>query len=355
MVPEVHDADAVTRYTDGDLADLRAFQARMYGADSRLLDPARIDWLFARNPFRPDDGPAIWICRRGGKVVGTEAGIPFDLIVGEDHYRGSWGVELMVDPEWRGRGLGPSLSEAHRQSCHVAGSLSVSDAAHRSLLRRRAADLGEVPTYLRLVQASQILGWEEAPRPLRYLALLAIAPALWFLDGAGHIRNRHTDFLSVEAFDQRADILWQKISAAYPVLSRRDASWLRWRFDEGPDRGDYLRYYALHRQRLFGYFVLRRTTWRGRTALAISDYLAAPGDVARLLACSVRVARQMGAAAVICNTLNVRAVGALRSTGFFRRRDQGTRFLIYTSDESLERVVGDPANWFVTSADSDLD
>jgi len=356
MIPDFRDeADGVRRYCNGDLAELRAFQARMHGAHSLLLDPARADWLFSRNPLRPDDGPAIWICRRGDRVVGTEAGIPFDLIVHGETCRGSWAVELMVDPEWRGRGVGPALSEAHRQSCRVSCGLSVSDAAHRSLLRRRSTDMGDVPMFLRLVDPRRVLRWEGAPRPVRYVAFPLIAPTLWLLDRMGRIGDKRTDLHPVDRFDQRADILWQKVSTLYPVISRRDAAWLRWRFDESPSRDEYRRYYVLHRERLIGYLVLRQTLWSGYMALAIVDYLAAPRDLARLLACSVDVARRLGAAAVLCNTLNVQAEAALRSSGFFRRRNQSVRFLTYTSDEPLGRVVHNRSKWFITSADSDLD
>ncbi|HUY22060.1 MAG TPA: GNAT family N-acetyltransferase [Acidimicrobiales bacterium] len=356
MSPEVPDeADGVSRCTEDDLGELRAFQAHMYEAGSRVLDHSRADWLFSRHPLRPDEGLTIWVCRRGGQIVGTEAGIPFDLTVEDGRCRGSWAVELMVDPEWRGSGIGPALSEAHRRSCLVSAGLSVSHAAYRSLLRRRSTDMGRVPMYLRLLDPRAILRWEGAPMLVRYLALPLIAPALWLLGGVDRIRNARTDLLSISAFDQRADVLWQEVSVLYRAISHRDAPWLRWRFDDCPHRSEYLRYYVLHRERLIGYLVLRWTTWSGRPVLALVDYLAAPGDVARLLSSSLRVARALGATAVLCNTLNVQAENAFRTSGFFQRRNQGIRFLAYTSDESLKPVILNPSDWFITSADSDLD
>lgn len=347
--------DGVSRCAEDDLADLRAFKARMHGASSRLLDQARADWLFSRNPFHTGDLPTIWICRRHGKVVGTEAGIPFDLNVDGRHCRGSWAVELVVDPEWRGRGVGAALSEAHRKSCEVSGFLNVSPSGHRLLVRRASTDIGHIPMYFRLVEARRILHWEGVPRPVRLVALPLVAPVLWLSAVAENMRGKRTQLVPIETFDQRADSLWHKVARLYPVISRRDAIWLRWRFDECPDRDQYLRYYVFHRQRLVGYLVLRRTTWNGCEALSIVDYLAAPRDMSRLLASGVRVARQLGAAALLCNTLNPRARTALRLHGFLRRRNQSIRFFAFTSDEPLLRHVQNPANWLVTSADSDLD
>jgi len=351
----LEEVEGVLRCSEHDLADLRAFQAQMYGSGSRLLDQERADWLFSRHPFRRSDEPTVWICRRGGKVVGTEAGIPFDLVVGDAHYRGSWAVELVVDPEWRGHGVGAALSEAHRDSCQVSGFLNVSPSGHRLLVRRRSSDIGHIPMYLRLVDTKRVLRWEGVPRAVRLLVLPLVAPGLRLLDTAGGIRNGRTELVPVDAFDERSDTLWQNVSRLYPAISRRDATWLRWRFDECPDRHQYLRYYVRHRGRLIGYLVLRRTEWNGCAALSIVDYLAAPGDVSRLLAAGVRIARQLDAAVLLCNTLNQRARGALRLSGFFRRRNQSIRFFAYTGDESLLRDIQDPTKWFVTSADSDLD
>jgi len=206
-----------------------------------------------------------------------------------------------------------------------------------------------------LVDAKRVLRWKGVPRAVRLLAFPLVAPALWLLDTTGGIRNGRTELVPVDAFDQRSDTLWQNVSRLYPAISRRDATWLRWRFDECPDRHQYLRYYVRYRGRLIGYLVLRRTEWNGCAALSIVDYLAAPGDVSRLLAAGVRIARHLDAAVLLCNTLNLQARGAMRRNGFFRRRNQSIRFFAYTGDESLLRDIQNPMKWFVTSADSDLD
>jgi len=354
-VEDVDEAEGVSRCTVDDLVELRTFRAANYEASNRVHDQVRADWLFLRHPSRPDDRPTIWVCRRDAHIVGTLASIPFDVKVEDRYHRGSWGVDLMVDPQWRGAGIAPALTEARRRSCCVSAGLSISDGAHRSALRRRSTDMGDVPKFLRLVDPTAILHWEGAPRPVRLLALPLVTPALWLLDQVDRARTRHVDLVHVDTFDERVDALWEAESARYGVISRRDSSWLKWRFDECPDRGAYRRYYLLHRQHLFGYLVVRRTTWSGHPALAVIDYFARPDDTARLLSASLRVARELGAVAVLCDTLNAQARTAFRNGGFFRRRNQGIRFLAYTTDERLKPVVLDPGNWFITAADSDLD
>lgn len=349
-----HDGDAAPRCSEADLDDLRTFQRRMYGPESRLLDPERTDWLFLHHPLRSPDGPALWISRRDGDIVGTEGGVPFTLVVEGEELRGSWAVELMVDPAWRGTEVAPSLSEAHRGSCQVAAFLSVSDSGHRMLLRRGSTDLGRLPLYLRPLHARSLLRSEGA-MTARSLVLAVTALAFRSFDLVLAVRSRGTQAVAVDAFDQRSDEIWQRVSGGYPVISRRDAQWLHWRFDECPDPGAYLRFYVEHRKRLIGHLVLRRVPWNGRSAVAIVDYLAAPNDLGRLLGCATRLGRRLGAPVVLCTTLNARARHALRSNGFLRRHQEGVRFLVHTDEVDLRPLLADPERWFVTSADSDME
>ena len=106
-VPDRYRA-GIIRCTPADADDLRAFQLRTFESGSREVDAARTAWLFDRNPCRTADGTRdIYVCRRDGEIVGQQAEIPFDLRVGGRDRRAAWTVDLMVDDEWRLRGVGP--------------------------------------------------------------------------------------------------------------------------------------------------------------------------------------------------------------------------------------------------------
>jgi GNAT superfamily N-acetyltransferase len=348
--------DGVALCRDEEIPELREFQRRMYGDEHRLLDPARFDWLFFRHPYRSGVGPAVWICRRDGKIVGTQGGLPIELQVCGERHRAFWGIELMVDAPWRGHGVGPALTTVLRKVSKAACGLSVSDAARRSLVRMGSTDMGTMPMYFRLIDASGYSTWTGAANPRFARARFLVFPSLWLLDRISNLRSKGVELLSIDAFDERADTIWQSVAPSYRVISHRGAAWLRWRFDESPERLDYRRYYAVRRQKLIGYVVLRPTTWNGAPALSIVDYLARPCDMAATLACAVRVARHDRVTALLCNTLNAQATRAMLSVGFLRRRNQGFQILMYTPDnDSAGQALRDPANWFLTSADSDID
>src|SRR5437870_13495813 len=88
----------ITRYEPRDAAELAEFQRRQFGPDSRQVDRSRFEWLFEQNPCRSPEGPGLWLCRRGGVVVGQQGEIPFDLLVGDVVHRAAWALGLMVVP-----------------------------------------------------------------------------------------------------------------------------------------------------------------------------------------------------------------------------------------------------------------
>jgi GNAT superfamily N-acetyltransferase len=346
----------VSRCREEDIAALRDFQAQMYGEQHWLLDQARFEWLFVRHPYRSGQGPAIWICRRHGQIVGTEAGIPFALHVGGERYEAFWGIELMVAQPWRGQGVGPAVSKALRSASKAACGLSLSGGARRLLVRTGSTDMGTMPMYVRLTDARGYGKSQRAAHPVWAAIVPVVRPALWLLDRICDVRSRELELLPVDAFDSRADVIWRRASPSYRILSRRDTAWLQWRFDDSPDRLDYRRFYVVHDHELVGYVVLRRTIWSNTPALAIVDYLIPPHHIAATLARVTRIARAEHVSVLLCNTLNPRARRPLRSVGFLRRRNQGFQFVVYTpDDDGVTQLMRNPSQWFLTSADSDIE
>ncbi|HEX8802810.1 MAG TPA: hypothetical protein VF743_01415, partial [Acidimicrobiales bacterium] len=163
----------------------------------------------------------------------------------------------------------------------------------------------------------------------------------------------------VDRFDDRTDEVWAAASPDYPVVAVRDAAVTRWRLDDRPDADRLRRFYLERRGRTIGYVAVRPTTWSGERAAVVVDYLAPVRWVAPLLTLTAIRSRRDGAVALTCKTLNRGADRSLRAAGFLRR-DRGTdpaiRFMFRCVEgEARSRLVDDPANWLITSADSDLE
>jgi hypothetical protein len=327
------------------------------GADAPIVDPARSAWLYQRNPSGDRTDPTIWICRRNGSIVGSEAAIPFDLKVGKAQRRAHWAVNVFVDPEWRGTGVAHELTLA-RQAYSMSCGLGLSNDGLRHALRHDTSLVGTMHMFVHPVDLRSVLDPATATRPWLELAspLVRVAGSARALLG-GLCRARATT-VSIDRFDDRADAIWREASPHYSVISRRDAEWLRWRFDDAPHAQSYARYYVLRGERPVGYFVLHASGWRGLSAHTIVDYLSRPGDLAALFASAATAARGLGGEVLVCETLNAHAGAPLRAAGYLRVRttpDVAELTVHTNSDDSWRDHLCVLANWFVTRADSDVD
>lgn len=359
-VPERFKA-GITRFQPGDASEaeeLAAWWLEAFG--SGWLAPDRNAWLYEQNPCLGTDGPGPWLCRRGGKIVGQQGEVPFELQVGHDIRPAVWAVDLHVDDAWRLRGVGPGLIATLLERNPIVCMVDLSEEGYAAFTGAGCADLDTVPAYRRPLDARRALAMEGAPAALRRFAPI-LGPALRLADGlaAAGTRLSGARLVPVDRLDERVDEVWAASRSAYPVLARRDLAALAWRIDQRPDRDHLRRYYLLRRGRAVGYVVLRPTTSSGQPAVVVVDYLAPPRWVAPLLLAAGRVARRQGAVALAVKTRNQRADRALRSAGFIRRardHDRELRLLVHcTEDEHIDALVGEAGAWFLTSTDSNLE
>lgn len=352
--------NGISACTDDDLEDLRDFQARTYGPKSRQVVPKRAEWLFFDNPHRPAIYPALWIYRRDDEIVATRAFIYFFLKVGDSLCLARWGVDLMADPRVRGTGISYDVGTAARQrgdgvGVRVGCALGLSEDGYRVSTNRGMRDLGVTPFYLWIVDSRRFAQRLARSKIMESIARPLLLSFTFLSRQLCEVRSRGVDLVPIEEFDPRADELWEEASRSYQVIGRRDLGWLRWRFDQGPRRDHYRRYYLMESGRVVGYLVFRSIKWNDQPALAVVDYLAASDHLAALFACATVVARRDGVVVLLCRTLNSSGGLALRTLGYFRRQG-GHRLLVRVSDEDpISTAVRDFSAWFLTAADSDLD
>ncbi|KAA0676332.1 GNAT family N-acetyltransferase [Roseomonas genomospecies 6] len=351
----------VERFMSEDRVALESFQRDHFGADSPLLDDTHFHWLFEEPPTPDPEGVQLWVCKRNGGIVGQQAGIPFALKVGERVRRASWAIDLMVAPEWRLRGVGPGLSETHAAAGEVSVSLSMTDAAYKSYKRAGWLDLGNVPTYLRVIDPPRCLRVSPYDGGLARLVARLGKPAMGAASVLGHAAARTfgARLVEVDSFDERMDGLWEAAAPQHLCAARRDHAFLQWRFDKIPNAARHRRFLVTRRDTVMAYVVLRVDRWRGESVGVVCDYLARPGWLMPAFSLLVERARRERMAALVCRTLNAQAARPLSMMGFLCLKNglrQPTRMMARPAADrqDLTPLVGDPRNWFVTAADSDM-
>jgi GNAT superfamily N-acetyltransferase len=339
-----------------------AFQARLFGSDARQADRAWIRWA-AQNPEIESGAPPVLISRRDGAIVGSQSSVPFRLREGGAIVPASWAIDLMVEPTWRLRGVGPALTGTLTSRHGLVAVLGVSDAAYRTFLRSGWRDLGELPIYIHPRDVS----WSARQAGLRGVKRIAASaltrPALTLARLASGVLARATraDLQPVPRFDPRVDEVWDAVD--YPVIAARDFRALSWRFDAAPNADRCTRYYLVQRGRVRGYAVTRVEPVRGRPALVIVDFLASPRWILPLLARVAALPEARDAGAVICEALIPGMDHALAAAGFLRIGAGGGaivpetgvkfRIMVHQGDRP-ERAAFDRRRWFITTGDSDV-
>src|SRR4051812_97663 len=194
-----------------------AFQARLFGRNARQADPAWIQWA-ATNPEVRSQEPPVLICRRDGAIVGSQSSVPFRLREEGAIVPACWAIDLMVEPAWRLRGVGPALTGTLTARRGLVAGLGISDAAYRAFLRSGWRDLGELPIYIH----PRDITWSAAQAGLRGGKRIAVSalmrPALVLASLASRLlaRAMGADLEAVPRFDERVGDVWASID--YPVI-----------------------------------------------------------------------------------------------------------------------------------------
>jgi GNAT superfamily N-acetyltransferase len=346
----------------------RVVEMRLRRASGRFPhdDPDYFTWAYLANPHKMTGSAEAWLALRDGRIVGQQCGLPCQLQIDESSYLASWAVDLYVEPEWRMRGVGPDLSQAHRATCDVAIGANVSDSAYRFYLRSGWLDIGKLQCFARIVDYSRLAkllfsgngALAFTMRALCSTAHLAREARLKAAAALDSVEDRRSSVHAreVRCFDNRVEQLWNSVRRSYAVVVRRDLKYLRWRFDDAPRHAQYRRLYMIRRETMVGYAVLRMGTLHGLPVGIIVDYFSAPEHYNSLLRQCLAAIREGGAVAALCPTLNAAIETPLRRLGFMRFDPLGKqRLLTYSRLERVRATIADRKNWFVTLGDGDTE
>jgi hypothetical protein len=353
----------IGRYNRDEIDALLAFRIANYGSDALRARRGYVNWLYGGDDDDSAERGSLFVCRSGGRIVGTQGLARVDLKAGEETVRAAWVIDFAVRSEAvHGlgvglRGVGRGIALVARRDAGVRLAIDVTRSA--TVLGERAGwhPICTVPLWVRPLDVAGLLRARAAPRVLiagadaGQLALAGIDRyAAW------RARRHGIELVPTDAFDERADDVWSGAASHYPVVCRRDRRFLSWRFDRCVRPERYTRYWLMRAGRPVGYAVLRVEDVRGIRATSIIDYFCEPALAPLLLKCCLDVSREAGAMAVYCLHLTPRADRLFRPLGFLRRSSSWP-FIAQTSNATMtvQRLVGTATNWFVTSADSNVE
>jgi GNAT superfamily N-acetyltransferase len=303
------------------------------------LDPLqRMAWMYEANP----EGRAItWLAidDATGAIAGATSYFPFAMTIDGARVRGALGGDGYVRPAFRRRGIASALHAAARADMPALGievMYGAPTGANVSPLRAGGSRaLGDVVRYFRPLRGSAFGVTGVGDR----LAARVLAP-----------RDGEERLDPIEAGDPRVDDVWARTATELPIAAVRDARFYTWRFVESP-AGAQRAYAIVDGERTIAACALEQLGPRMR----IVDLVAPAADWPRALAAIERHAEAAG-----CDAVEIKLMRAdARRRGMWRYgfvpRETKPFLCVLPPGSTRGRSLHDPARWFYTGADSDID
>jgi GNAT superfamily N-acetyltransferase len=317
-----------------DLAEIQEFLSHTYGPDSIQALPGRCRWLYFENPL----GLHVSLCRASGTIVAVCGHLPQTVRVGGREILAGFGIDFMVAPPWRRKGIGRRFLEMRLERFALCLSIGQSD---------------EMSTLYRSVEACDL-----GPFHMGYFRRRpAIAGGIkstirnWAIWGQGHrgVRPSHDTSLKPCGFpiataystDRYANGDTAGNSSSFPP-----AQWLVWRF-ESTIYQDYICLEIKDGERITGYAVCREDD-RG---IHLIQLLCSHSDRAKVLAALARLL-PFSETRILYHGNDMHQ--ACRKAGYLSR-PHGARLVAMTADPELQStLVPGVIDLSAGAADADL-
>lgn len=297
---------------------------------------SRWRWLYESNP----GGPAItWLAiAASGEVAGCTSFFPFRLRLDDREVRGALGGDGYVRPAFRRKGVGALLHDASRRAMPThdiacmygaPGAMNVTPLKHGG-----SRETGTVVRWARPLRGSAlpVPAWLHSP-----------LSRLLGVQSRAHLDKATTN-------DPRIDSVWHATRNHLRLTAVRDAAFYTWRFDEAPAQRQ-TSYVILDNNRPIGACALEPLR-DGRT-LRIVDLLATPEAWHACLRAIIALGTDTEAEILDLKLLEHDGRTRQMWRSLFVERDRKP-FLCMIPTDGDDRFI-DPARWFYTQADSDLD
>ena len=331
------------------------------------------------NPVDRGSPPPAYVAVQEERIIGYCGSIPVRFWDGRSERGSYWAKGLMVLPEFRNGPIGFLVLQELSRSLAVSAAVTVHLASKRLFKALGYADKGALMNYVRPVAAGRMLQRIPVelgglPAWVQRVLRLAQRSGLAFLVGAsGGVGLRLMSVvggmgggfdIELDAAPSSADLdrLWLSLRRTILAGVVRDATALLPRYGDGAAGANY-RYAAVRSgSELVGLAIVRRPRAQGDPRLrgirvATVSELIFPADRGAIGAAALlgaeRVARSMGADAILCTACHPAAISALRRQLYLPIAGNVHFFLQdKTASASWPQALSD---WWLTRGDGESD
>lgn len=300
----------------------------------------------------PGGEPGIWIAEDGGAIVGIIGTNAVKIRTPLGVVKAVWAGDLLIDPAYRGRGIGKKLVDAWKGSGDIGVGKGYNDIAYALYVSRGFRGVwGFTRMHIALSRArlaAKLYRTGERKSLLRFLK--SIHRPLPRLGVPGEY--------SIDASDGPPagfEALWRSVAERYRFAFERDAAYLAWRFGAHPTH----RYHFLEMRSAAGLegIAIARIPEGRHPIGVILDLIVDPLDSGAVLALAkgaLSFIESRGACAALVDLPPALASTIARAFPCSIRADLS--MVLHAVDPELEAAgFYDPAAWYISRSDSDSD
>jgi hypothetical protein len=215
-------------------------------------------WKYQKNPH---GSPVIWVAEDKGRIVGCYILNPVRIRIGQVSVLGAQSVDAAVDNAYRGAGVFKKLAvnaiaQASKEGVAILYAFPT-EIAHKGQVRIGYRPMFIIPKMFKVFRIRSLL--EEPGSKSAFLQKALGKMKIFQRIGQTKISTKSNDSLKVRAtkdFDSRFETFWNEVCKENKsVLVERDISYLRWRYNEHPEK-QYTTYVCEKNGEVVGYTVI---------------------------------------------------------------------------------------------------
>lgn len=334
------------------------FIAKVLGDEVCAKRRRVIETMHAAMPGR-DRTPIRHVLMDGDRVAGTLGYMPADFWVNGRRVPARFTHDLLVDPDYRGGGLGRVIvGHARERGDFFPGGMWMTDPCCKIHLDCGFDEAAPLVTYSLVLAPEEFLARRASSSLKAFAGRAALTANRVFALGRARREAARASLRDVKRFDPAMDGAWEKLAAGYGITRVRDAAYLNWKYSDHPSLA-YRNLVALRDGEPAGFLIWRLAPPGAAEKRAIvADFLTAKNDAATLRHLVARVvvdSASAGMDSVSLLTTQPWAAAAARSLGLLPRAARNTWVVAGWRNVIPQDWLAHTEAWHVCLGDSDGD
>jgi GNAT superfamily N-acetyltransferase len=339
---------------------LKRFTAKVLGDEIAERRQRVIATYYERMPGR-ERQPLRHVLMDGDVVAGTLGYMPTEFLVKGERVEARYTHDLLVDPEYRGAGLGKLIvAHAYGLNDFFPGGMWMTGQCHKIHQQVGFDDVATLVTYTAVMDPASFAA-RRGFSPLKSLATrTGLSATRWLALRRAHslLSSAQNSLAVVKEMDPVHDAAWLDLAKSYGITRVRDAAYLNWKY-AGHPRLSYRMIVATRNGSPRGFLVWRPAPeGASETRAVIADFLVAKDDTRTLQEMAARVlvdatTAKIDAIAVI--STQAFAVAALQKLGFVAGGSRNSWVVAHWREVFPPEWLTDLERWHVCMGDSDGD